>query len=280
MQVQRLTEYRLQKAGEKQGLPTGDSNDWWIWAKGSRDYYTILNNTFPRQILNFHPLTETDSFDWCIQVLAPDENILDELKSYLHLLSRTLHLESSMDECFALDWHSKFGSGGKPALTMMGQWVNKAKSYSSEPDSSGDLNVAALIADQMAEFVKHHPLYKGCDGITAVLPSNPDKAFDLPSVIAESLEQEIGIPFLREALYKRRITAQMKYCLSSDDKEDNIKNSVGANRYVIKAKHLLLIDDIFDSGMTINETAKVLKVGGVTKIFGLTATKTLKRNFR
>lgn len=154
-----------------------------------------------------------------------------------------------------------------------------AKSYGPDADSSGSTTVTALIAEQMVEFVRRHPLYQNCDGIVAVLPSNPEKAFDLPAVLAASLEKELGMPYLNRATYKTRPTAQMKYCPTTEDKLDNISGSVGARRKMVAGKRLLVVDDILESGITLNETANSLRAAGTEKLFGLVATKTLKRKF-
>ena len=139
--------------------------------------------------------------------------------------------------------------------------------------------MADLIAEQMAEFIQRHPLYKSCDGILSVPPSNPDKTFDLPAYLATNLEENCGIPFLRKALFKRRLTAQMKYCPTKEDKLDNITDSIGVRNGLVAGKQLLIIDDIFESGVTFFETAKVLRAAQATALYGLVATKTLRRKF-
>jgi predicted amidophosphoribosyltransferase len=112
------------------------------------------------------------------------------------------------------------------------------------------------------------------------LPSNPDKAFDLPQALANLVSEDTGIPFLHGALFKKRRTAQMKHCPSIADKLDNIADSVGVQADEVAGKNLILIDDILESGATLEETARALYQGGAKRIFGLVATKTLKRKFR
>lgn len=263
-------------------VPESESNRWCnhiIWVDGQRSYFDSLAQAFPGEHLDFFPDAGTERYTWYARISSPGNGTLSELDSCLHAFRRTLWVETALDACFALGWHSKPGAPGKPALTTLGQWVHMAKSYGTDSYSSGSHPVADLIADQMAEFVRRHPLYRSCDGIIAVLPSNPEKVFDLPTSLAEFLAEDSGIPFLRDVIYKVRLTAQMKFCPTLEDKLDNVSGSIGVNPEKVRGKRLLIVDDIIESGVTLAETARSLREAGVAETFGLAVTKTLKRKF-
>lgn len=234
---------------------------------------------FPQICFQFLKTSGAPNYSWCAQIQGADKREIDSLEQCLHLFHRTLWIDTTLDECYALGWHSKVGGIGKPALTTLGQWIHMAKAYGSDADSSGSETVAGLIAEQMVEFMRRHPGYRRCDGLVSVLPSNPDKAFDLPRFLAKIVAEETGIPYLDHLLYKKRPTAQMKYCPRMEDKLDNIAGSVGVHAEEIQGKRLILIDDILESGITLTETAKTLRSEGVASLHGLVATKTLKRKF-
>ena len=65
------------------------------------------------------------------------------------------------------------------------------------------------------------------------------------------------------------------------DKDKRKTNLVGAfdiikeNKKLIKNKKILLIDDVFTTGSTVNECAKMLKKHGADSVFVLTIAKTL-----
>lgn|GEM_PF-1500656 len=279
MNVWRLTQFSLQAEAPSPGEP-GERKRLWIWGKGSEAYQQALQRAFAS--LNLRPVREAEigAFDWmlCVEGATPGEKA--EIESCLYALCRTLLIESPLDECFALSWHSRPGKPGKPALTTLGDLVHRAKSYGLDPDSAGSLPAAGLIAEQMIEFIIRHPLYRQSDGLVAALPSNPEKAFDLPQILAQLISKDLGLPFFSQALYKKRRTAQMKHCLSMADKLDNIADSVGVGESHVAGKHLILIDDIFESGATLRETARALYQGGAKCVVGLVATKTLKRTFK
>jgi len=48
---------------------------------------------------------------------------------------------------------------------------------------------------------------------------------------------------------------------------------VAENKNLLKEKTIVLVDDVFTSGATLSEAAKVLKQAGAKKIWGLTVAK-------
>lgn len=279
MNIWRLSQFCIQAEKSSLGESSGRQR-LWIWGKGSEAYQQALQRAFPS--LNIQSVRETEfgSFDWLLDIESATAQDQAEIETCLYALCRTLLIESPLHECFALGWHSKPGRPGKPALTTLGNLVHRAKSYSLDPDSAGSLPAAGLIAEQMIEFIIRHPLYRQSDGLVAALPSNPDKAFDLPKMLAQLISKDLGLPFFSQALYKKRRTAQMKHCLSMADKLDNIADSVGVGESHVAGRHLILIDDILESGATLRETARALSQGGANCVVGLVATKTLRRTFK
>jgi predicted amidophosphoribosyltransferase len=280
MRVDKIKKYKTVEDNQTAGWTDSPREaDYWIWVNGPTIYYNKLKAAFPDIAFERVSTASKAGYSWCVSISEIDTNKWEEIKYFLPVLRRTLCIETPLDDCFALGWHSKPGKPGKPALTALGQWISMAKSYCNDPSSPGSLPVAGLIADQMQEFIKRHPVYRHSDMLVAALPSNPDKAFDLPCVLAQTLEGDTGIPFIRQALIKTRMTAQMKYCLTLEEKVDNIRGSISSRASCVAGKTVLIIDDVFGSGVTLWETAKSLREAGAAKILGLTATKTLKRRF-
>ena len=63
--------------------------------------------------------------------------------------------------------------------------------------------------------------------------------------------------------------------LSRDNRKENLLNGFEVlDKVVIKDKTILLIDDIYTTGSTLNECAKILKKHGATRVIGLTLART------
>jgi len=78
----------------------------------------------------------------------------------------------------------------------------------------------------------------------------------------------LEIPFLKNVLIKNKETSfQSK--LSRKERENNLLNAFSCNKE-IRNKKILLIDDIYTTGSTIEECAKTLKQSGANRIIGIT----------
>jgi ComF family protein len=59
--------------------------------------------------------------------------------------------------------------------------------------------------------------------------------------------------------------------LSGKKRRQNLKNAFQVNdKEVVKGKRVLLVDDVFTTGTTVNECAKVLKKAGAREVHVLT----------
>jgi len=94
---------------------------------------------------------------------------------------------------------------------------------------------------------------------------------------AEELAKEISkvfkIPLLNNALIKTKNTpAQVE--LKKEERRENIKNAfLCKNPGAIKNKKILLVDDVFTTGATMEECARVLKNKGAKEVWGMVAAR-------
>ena len=83
------------------------------------------------------------------------------------------------------------------------------------------------------------------------------RGFNQAEKIAIDLSKIIDIPVV-DNIYRKSNTKSL-YKLGKQDRIDELKN-----------KNVLLVDDIFTTGATVNEISKVLKINGVNKVFVIT----------
>jgi predicted amidophosphoribosyltransferase len=74
---------------------------------------------------------------------------------------------------------------------------------------------------------------------------------------------------LSDILFKDRETKpQMK--LSKEERKANVKDVFSVkNKETVKDKTILLVDDVYTTGATMEECARVLKKAGAKQIFGI-----------
>ena len=95
-----------------------------------------------------------------------------------------------------------------------------------------------------------------------------NQSIELSGNIAENLR----LKFVPDLLIKKVSTAPQAG-LSRGERQTNLKGSFILNKNLEVPDSALLFDDVFTTGSTLFEAAKVLKKGGVKKVWGLTITR-------
>ena len=108
------------------------------------------------------------------------------------------------------------------------------------------------------------------DIITPV-PMNATKlkkrGYDQADVLARAIAYECRVPY-RHVLSRSRNTVPMK-TLSRADRQNNLKNAFQVGDFDVKLKRILLVDDIYTTGSTLDECAKVLLKKGASEVNGI-----------
>lgn len=96
------------------------------------------------------------------------------------------------------------------------------------------------------------------------------RGFNQAEKIAKYLGQSIDLPVI-DKIARKNYTRRL-YKLSKQERKIELKNTfiLKESKNDLKNKNVLLIDDIFTTGSTVNEISKLLKLNGVNKIFIMT----------
>ncbi len=125
----------------------------------------------------------------------------------------------------------------------------------------------------MIDFVKKHDIDKNIDLITPV-PIYPTKkrerTYNHAEILARSLSKNFAIPIDAKNLKKIRWTRSQSE-LGREKRLKNVKDSfLIVDKGAFSDKCVLLVDDVYTTGTTINECAKVLRGAKASKVFSLT----------
>ena len=182
-------------------------------------------------------------------------------------------LNGSWDYGIALDNHTQSSEyiGNDPfgnprfntVRTDMGELVYQLK-------YRGDRSAVVKLAEAAVDYLNSSGISQM---INIILPAPPtrERRFQPTFLIAEAIADRVGIFYSDDALVKTS-TAEAKNFAGADG-EDNIVSVQFQKKFVIPC-NILLIDDIFDSGKTLNACVNALRQDSNTKkVFVLTMTK-------
>ncbi|QPJ66600.1 MAG: ComF family protein [Candidatus Nitrohelix vancouverensis] len=97
-----------------------------------------------------------------------------------------------------------------------------------------------------------------------------ERQFDQAFLIARALAHYYGLPLANEWVVKIRDTASQ----AKKNRTERMKNVRGAFQALdgdaIKGRNILLVDDVYTTGATVNEVAKTLKSAGCASVYVFT----------
>ncbi|MDE6744220.1 MAG: double zinc ribbon domain-containing protein [Lachnospiraceae bacterium] len=95
------------------------------------------------------------------------------------------------------------------------------------------------------------------------------RGYNQAGLLAEAVGAALHIPVGRNLMIRQRQTVPMKE-LDPAGRQINLKNAFNIGQFDVKLKSIIIIDDIYTTGSTMDEMAKVLKTAGVSRIHFLT----------
>ena len=126
-------------------------------------------------------------------------------------------------------------------------------------------------------FLNEMTCYKSADCVVAMPPSDPTKAFNLPRVLAAGIAKGWG----RADLSASVITTAKRDGLKNKSKAEKLatlRGTIAVDQEVFRGKIVLLVDDLYQSGISINYCALLLLEAGAKKVFGLACEKTCRND--
>ncbi len=141
---------------------------------------------------------------------------------------------------------------------------------------SGERALAPLLAKYLDEAGRL--LRPQIEQITFV-PMRPkaerERGFNQAELLAHELGKLWGIPVVR-ALEKIKET-KPQASLSHDARRQNVQGAFRLAKFIPCAS-ILIVDDVYTTGATLNECARTLKESGITQLYGLTVARATRKN--
>ena len=193
----------------------------------------------------------------------PDGRDRQDLEAYLRLLRLSVSILDAADESFAMGMHWYRDLDRRSDL---GELVYQAKSYRR---GSGNRRQANLLSERIVAWFESHPRYRRADAVAPIPPGNPDRDYDLPSLMARRVAHTLGLQLLQIGSAPRS---------PQKGRDEDLSRSAIAGQFHVPhdlvGLTVVLLDDLYDSGATITEGTRALRAAGARAVLALTATKT------
>jgi len=141
-----------------------------------------------------------------------------------------------------------------------------------------DLSVGSILASFMADFQFPDFDYRNYSLIVPVplhVKKMRERGFNQSVILAQALNKKWRLP-LNYFLLKRSKFTLTQTGLDKKEREKNIKGAFEVtSAKEIKDKNIILIDDVYTTGATLNECAKTLRKAGAKDVAVLTLARVL-----
>lgn len=242
---------------------------------GSLCYKAILQRAFGQFYFSRTFEDRFRRFEWGTYIYNIDRPGRDQIKTLLRTFQEVVCIEDDLTETFALEYHTQMDPGGRYIRTNLGELVYQAKPYRGAWTSKHRQSADSIV-EKMIEFIQVHPTYSRAGIIIAAPPSRPGSP-NLPVYLAKQITTHLGKVDGTSWVKKARNTKPMKDCQTIQEKINNVKDAceVSPQYYdQVKGQLVILLDDIYQTGFTLNEVGRILFEAGAAMVLGLVATKT------
>ncbi len=173
----------------------------------------------------------------------------------------------------ALDYHtvsSKVNSEGnfETIRTELGEALYQLK-------YTFDSEKIPLIAQVASEYIRKSRIYHEIQAIIPVPPSNFDRPFQPVLELAKSISRKLALPSPQSYVVKIKETKALKEIEDDKIRQQEMQNAFTVINKCYQNECVLLFDDLYRSGATLNAVCETLKHEGKVKmVYCLTITRT------
>jgi hypothetical protein len=185
--------------------------------------------------------------------------------------SGPLELPGPWPRGVALDRYSRWGGDSEGDKTEVGDLLARFK-------YGGQGRLGRVLGGALARALADDPGYEDVEVVTHIPATRrrrvPDAACELAKVAARGL----GVRCLPRLLARTRRTALQKDVVEWGEKKENVAGAFRVRRAeLVRGRTVLLVDDVYDSGATLEEGWRVLMAAGARRAVVATVAATWYR---
>ncbi|HZF10737.1 MAG TPA: phosphoribosyltransferase [Thermoanaerobaculia bacterium] len=203
-----------------------------------------------------------------------EESDFEQVRLWHQTVGQYVALRDCLPLSFALDYDREGGSP-KKNQTRIGKLRSRAKPYDGAP-TLDTVEAANELNRECLSFLEAMSCYDEVDAVVGMPPSRPDKRFDLPRHLARGISSGLKVADLSEGVVSVE-RQQLKNVLLAD-KLSTIRGTIRVVGSSVAGRTVLLVDDLYQSGVTMNYVAGELLSAGARTVLGLACEKTCRND--
>ena len=133
----------------------------------------------------------------------------------------------------------------------------------------GRQEYAPFYGEQAAEYLGDFVRSIQPDGLVPIPLHKKRKrarGYNQAELLARAIGDKLGVPVYSDFLSRDKNTEPLKY-QNPEERQKNLKKAFNIRQNDVKLEKVILIDDIYTTGCTMDEAARTLKSAGVKEIY-------------
>lgn len=199
---------------------------------------------------------------------------LDDIGAWIDLVGQYVGIRDFLRVSFALDYTCEAGNPDN-SLTKIARLRQEAKLYGAKDSPSTEtLAAASRLAVACVKIIDQSKSYLRANAVIAVPRSDPSKKYSLPAFIAERIAQDLSLADLSECVKTTTARQEMKDTPAAK-RLSALEGTIEVlDAEAVKGKGILIVDDLYQSGITMNYVGMLLLEAGASCVYGLACEKT------
>ena len=201
-----------------------------------------------------------------------DDSFLPEVKRRIESLGAFIGIRDCLAMSFALDYTHE--NGPNTPYTDTYRTLTAAEPRKGTPADDQILHARRLVK-QLEAFVQRVNSYAAAQIVTAVPPKDSATVFHLPIWLADQLAGCLNMDRGANKVKTVRSRQSMRNTVATD-RLKLLEGTIEVDPGAFRDKIVLIVDDVYQSGTSMNYLAYLLQQAGARAMFGLSCVKTLK----
>jgi hypothetical protein len=217
------------------------------------------------------PFPETESGRWthCLSLTA----LPDDLEDFVRLLTQVLVLQglpAEIDDAIALDFYKIPRPNVDPddwPNTDVGERVSRMKYWTTDIVSQS--TAQEELIDALANVIARHPVYR--ESRLVSVPGHDASAVSRSEVLALGVARRLAVPLVRT-----RSRSLIRPAAKNRTERVDFRGEFVIEPDTVGRLPVLIIDDVFGRGTTMNAVAHEARRAGSPRVHGLVAARTIR----